>query len=84
MKQFYLIILIGLLVIKTGQAQEEENDVKDAAQNATNPLAFLTKLQVQPNYTLKDNGGDQLTLITRIMQPKNSIDLPFIKSKAPY
>jgi len=83
MKPLYLIVLIGLLVIKTGQAQEQESDVKGAAQNATNPLAFVTKLQVQPNYSFKDNGGDQLILISRIMQPTKSIGLPFIKSKAP-
>ncbi|MFD1316440.1 hypothetical protein [Namhaeicola litoreus] len=61
----------------------EESDVAGAAQNATNPLAFVTKLQVQPNYTIKDNGGDQLILISRIIQPTKSIGLPFIKSKDP-
>lgn len=57
--------------------------MKGAAQNATNPLAFVTKLQIQPNYTFKDNGGDQLILISRIMQPTKTIGLPFIKSKNP-
>lgn len=59
------------------------DDVRNAAQNATNPLAFVTKLQIQPNYTIKDNGGDQLILISRIIQPSKSIGLPFIKSKDP-
>lgn len=74
---------MSLLFITTIQAQEQKSDVDGAAQNATNPLAFVTKLQVQPNYTFKDSGGDQLTLITRIMQPTKSIGLPFIKSKDP-
>lgn len=62
---------------------QEESDVTKAAGNATNPLAFVTKLQVQPNYTFKDNGGDVLNLTTRIMQPSKTIGLPFIKSKDP-
>ena len=62
---------------------QEESDVSKAAGNATNPLAFVTKLQFQPNYTLKDNGGDQLVMISRIMQPSKTIGLPFIKSKDP-
>lgn len=62
---------------------QKESDVQQAAAHATNPLAFVTKLQFQPNYTLKDNGGDQLVMISRIMQPSKSIGLPFIKSKDP-
>lgn len=80
MKRF--IYLIALLFTYTIVAQEK-SDVKKAAANATNPLAFVTKLQFQPNYTLKDNGGDQLVMISRIMQPSKSIGLPFIKSKDP-
>jgi len=60
-------------------AQEKSSVQKVAA--ATNPLAFVTKLQFQPNHTLKDNGGDQLVMISRIMQPSKTIGLPFIKSK---
>lgn len=77
--------LMMLILFLSGvmQGQENEGDVQDAAQNATNPLAFVTKLQVQPNYTFKDNGGDQLILISRIIQPSKCIGLPFIKSKDP-
>ncbi len=78
-----LLLLGAVLCSSSLLAQEQESDVKGAAQNATNPLAFVTKLQLQPNYSFKDNGGDQLTLITRIMQPTKSIGLPFIKSKDP-
>ncbi len=62
---------------------QEESDVQKAADNATNPLAFVTKFQIQPNYTMKDDGGDQLILISRVLQPSKSIGLPFIKSKDP-
>jgi hypothetical protein len=75
------IFLGALFYSSTLLGQAEENDFKGAAQNATNPLAFVTKLQLQPNYSFKDNGGDQLTLITRITQPTKSIGLPLIKSK---
>ncbi len=62
---------------------QEKSDVQQAAAHATNPLAFVTKLQFQPNYTIKDNGGGQLVMISRIMQPSKSIGLPFFKSKDP-
>lgn len=64
-------------------AQEEKNELNDAASAATNPLAFVTKLQMQPNFTWKDNDGRQLNLTSRIIQPTASIGLPFIKSKDP-
>lgn len=63
------------------QAYAQEEDHSSAAANAANPLAFVTKLQFQPNYTWTDNSGDQLSLISRIIQPTPSIGLPFIKSK---
>jgi len=62
---------------------QENIDVTQAAEHATNPLAFVTKLQFQPNYAFKDNGGNQLVMISRIMQPSKTIGLPFIKSKNP-
>jgi len=62
---------------------QEPSEANKAADDATNPLAFVTKLQFQPNYTFKDNGGDQFVLISRIMQPSKTIGLPFIKSKDP-
>ncbi len=77
------IFLLLFLFISVNLIAQEESDVTKAADNATNPLAFVTKLQFQPNYTLKDNGGDQLIMISRIMQPSKTIGLPFIKSKDP-
>ncbi len=77
-KIFIIFFLFSVFLIA-----QEESDVTKAAANATNPLAFVTKLQFQPNYTLKDNGGNQLVMISRIMQPSKSIGLPFIKSKDP-
>ncbi len=80
MKQQLFIILLLLSAIAIAQ---EKSDVQKAAANATNPLASVTKLQIQPNYTFKDNGGDQLSMYIRIMQPSETIGLPFIKSKDP-
>jgi hypothetical protein len=61
----------------------QNGDNSEAAANATNPLAFVTKLQMQPNYTLKGDEAHQINLTTRIIQPSGSIGLPFIKSKDP-
>ncbi len=84
MKKRKDLLVFTILIITTSLAlAQEESDVKKAADNATNPLAFVTKFQIQPNYTFKDGGGDQLILISRIMQPSKSIGLPFIKSKDP-
>ena len=77
------ILLLLILSISVNVIAQEKSDVHKAADNATNPLAFVTKLQFQPNYTLKDNGGDQLVMISRVMQPSKTIGLPFIKSKDP-
>ena len=77
-KIFIVFFLFSVILVA-----QEESDVQQAASHATNPLAFVTKLQFQPNYTIKDNGGDQLVMISRIMQPSKSIGLPFIKSKDP-
>lgn len=78
-----LYSLILFLGVNSFLVAQEESDVTKAAGNATNPLAFVTKLQLQPNYTFKDNGGDVLNLTTRLMQPSKTIGLPFIKSKDP-
>ena len=83
MKLFPSIILI-LCVVRTGAyAQSTDGGQSEAAANATNPLAFVTKLQVQPNFTWKDNNGRQINLTSRIIQPTGSVGLPFIKSKDP-
>jgi hypothetical protein len=60
-----------------------ENNLGDAASNAVNPMAFITKLQLQPNFTWKEDKARQVNLTTRIVQPTPSIGLPFIKSKHP-
>jgi len=61
----------------------EGNTLGDAASNATNPMAFVTKLQVQPNFTWGEDKARQINLTTRIIQPTGTIGLPFIKSKDP-
>ena len=84
MRPFYLTVLISLLFITYAQTQEDDNSgMENAASQATNPLAFITKFQMQPNYTFKDNSATQFNLTTRIVQPTQSIGLPFIKSKDP-
>lgn len=80
MKKFFLLFL---LLVTTSIAAQDHEEVAKAAENATNPLAFVTKVQFQPNYTFKDNNGDQFVMISRIMQPSKTIGLPFIKSKDP-
>ena len=81
--RIYFLLVTFSLTLGLAAQKPEEIDVQDAAQNATNPLAFVTKLQVQPNYTFKDNGGDQISLISRVIQPTRILGLPFIKSKDP-
>lgn len=81
MKILATLILICSISFRLNAQQEKEEE--SAASNATNPLAFVTKLQFQPNYVFKDPDGDQLSLINRIIQPTATIGLPFIKSKNP-
>lgn len=75
--------LLGFLGLCAQEAASGDSDLAEAAANAANPLAFVTKLQFQPNYTWKDGGGDQFSLIARILQPTATIGLPFIKSDDP-
>ena len=77
----FLVICIDTTVMSQNASHEPEGD--EAAANATNPLAFVTKLQVQPNFTWKDHGARQINLTSRIIQPTASLGLPFIKSKNP-
>ena len=78
-------VVCALMMSLTLFAQDKPMDgsLGDAAANATNPMAFVTKLQVQPNITWKDNSARQINLTTRIVQPTASLLLPFIKSKDP-
>ncbi len=71
----YLLLLIVSPFFSLAQ------DDNEAAANATNPLAFVTKLQLQPNFTWKGDEARQINLTSRIIQPTASIGLPFIKSK---
>jgi hypothetical protein len=82
--KFFLVswLLFPVLIV-FAQEKPEESGLGEAASNATNPMAFVTKLQVQPNFTWKDGDATQINLTTRIIQPTGSIGLPFIKSKDP-
>jgi len=84
MKNIGLTFFGTLLVIYLSFGQNEsKQNLDSAAANATNPLAFVTKFQIQPNYTFKDNSATQFSFITRIIQPSATVGLPFIKSKDP-
>lgn len=85
MKNQNILLLLSFFLITTIllNAQSDNNELGDAAANATNPLAFVTKFQVQPNYSFKKDGAHQINLTTRILQPSKTIGLPFIKSKDP-
>ena len=61
------IVLFLCLIALTANAQ----DNSDAAADATNPLAFVTKLQMQPNFTWKEDDARQINLTSRIIH-----DLP--------
>jgi hypothetical protein len=73
------LIILFILTSSFLSAQEKPADeIAAAAANATNPLAFVTKLQLQPNYIFKDNDATQINITSRIIQPTGSIGLPFI------
>lgn len=81
MKKLTLLFILTSLFLC---AQEKTSDeIAAAAANATNPLAFITKLQVQPNHTCKGNDASQINVTSRIVQPTGTLGLPFIKSKNP-
>ena len=74
-------LLSGLFAV--AQEKPADGGLGEAASNATNPMAFVTKLQLQPNFTWKAADARQINLTTRIIQPTGSVGLPFIKSKDP-
>ena len=78
-----LLLLFVLISTASAVVAQDDGGKGEAAANATNPLAFVTKLQFQPNYTWKDAGGELLSLVSRIIQPTATIGLPFIKSNDP-
>ena len=82
---FILSLFLALSSLVTVEAQDKttESNIGDAASNATNPLAFVTKLQIQPNFVWKEDKARLIILTTRIIQPTASVGLPFIKSKDP-
>jgi hypothetical protein len=81
---FFLVSWFLLLSLNAfSQDKTDESGLGEAASNATNPMAFVTKLQFQPNFTWKDADARQFNLTTRIIQPTGSVGLPFIKSKDP-
>jgi hypothetical protein len=80
----YVLLFSILMNAQFLCAQEKENEVLDeAAANATNPVAFVTKLQVQPNFAWKPDDARQISLVTRLIQPAGNIGLPFFRSKDP-
>jgi hypothetical protein len=83
--KFFMALFITLSSLFSAEAQDKtaESSIGEAASNATNPLAFVTKLQVQPNFTWKDQKARQINVTSRIIQPTATIGLPFIKSKNP-
>ncbi len=78
-----ILLFLFLQMPLQAQVKKEVSSLGDAAANATNPMAFVTKLQIQPNFAWKEAGARQINLTTRIIQPTGSILLPFIKSKDP-
>lgn len=80
--KYFVVVFIFISAIVRAQ-EKSADEIAAAASNATNPLAFVTKLQVQPNYTWKDNDASQINITSRIVQPTGSLGLPFIKSKDP-
>ncbi|NPD47745.1 hypothetical protein [Lentimicrobium sp. S6] len=83
-----LITTLILLFALSAFAQEsdeasEHAAAEKAAGQSTNPLSNITKLQVQPNFTWKDNSARTINVTTRIIQPTPFIFLPGIKSKNP-
>lgn len=83
LKLFLICAVLLNGIYSSAQEKPEESGLAEAASNATNPMAFITKLQVQPNFTWKAADARQINLTTRIIQPTGSVGLPFIKSKDP-
>lgn len=80
----YLFLIFGIATFQSLFAQEKSGaSLGTAVSDAVNPLAFITKLQFQSNFSWKTAGAKQLNLTGRIIQPSTSVVLPFLKSKNP-
>jgi hypothetical protein len=78
-KKLCLTFLSGFILLLS-YSQDKNETIKQTASNAVNPIASVIKFQLQPNYYIFYNGGNQLNLTTRIICPYDGILLPFIKS----
>jgi hypothetical protein len=76
-------IIVAFPCLSLNAQKQGAEDRSSAVSDAVNPLAFITKLQIQPNFTWKAADAKLINLTTRIIQPTASIVLPFIKSKNP-
>ena len=79
----FICLILQTCLLAFAQEKQADGGLGEAASNATNPMAFVTKLQIQPNFTWKTAAARQINLTTRIIQPTGSVGLPFIKSKNP-
>jgi hypothetical protein len=83
LKLLFICFAFFIGIYSNAQDKSAENGLGEAASNATNPMALVTKLQLQPNFTWKNSDARLINLTTRIIQPTGSVGLPFIKSKDP-
>lgn len=83
MKNLFAAMSLFFICISIKAQEKDGSSLSEAAANATNPLAFVTKVQFQPNYTFKGDNAYQFNFTSRIIQPSPTIGLPFIKSNNP-
>lgn len=80
-KKAALLLIISILCSVCKAQDKPHSEILTAAANALNPVAPVLKFQLQPNYSIFHNGGQQLNLMTRIVIPYDGMLLPFFKSK---
>lgn len=81
MRTRFIICLLTMLTASSAFPQKQNQNLNEAASNALNPVAQVFKLMLQPNYYLYNNGGNAITLMTRMVVPYNAIFIPGVKSK---
>jgi hypothetical protein len=81
MKRRIILTLLSLLLFMLSYTQDKTGNLTDAAKSALNPIARVVKLMLQPNYYMYNNGGNAITLITRVITPYNAIIIPGIRTK---